>query len=377
MVRAWEPCAGEPQSWTSDNIARRPPTHKAASPSRDLLNGDDTTVVSQMQSLYPRFVSSETRTPWVVLIHQLPPKPPYLRVKVWRRLQALGAISLKNSVYALPNTEVCREDFEWLLREIHKDGGEASLCEARLIDGLSDEDVRAAFRRAREEDYRVLAREVRDFARTNLGVRRTLAAEQRTLLSTAIERFRKRLAELSRIDFFEAPGREAVDGLLGGLAERASGPETASVDSWQRGDVQRRVWVTRKGIHIDRIASAWLIRRFIDPGARFKFVPAKGYRPARGELQFDMFEADFTHQGDLCTFEVLLRAFQLTDPGLEGLAAVVHDIDLKDAKFSPAEAPGVEHLVAGMAWLHAEDEARLTDGCRVFDALYEYFRRRK
>jgi hypothetical protein len=322
-------------------------------------------------------VDADTRTPWVLLIHQLPPKPPYLRVKIWRRLQALGAISLKNSVYALPNTEVCREDFEWLLREIHKDGGEASLCEARLVDGLSDEDVRGAFRQAREEDYRVLAREVRDFARTNLGVRRTLALEQRALVTTAIDRFRKRLAELSRIDLFEAPGREAVEGLLGGLAERARGPDTTSVDSWRRGDVEGRVWVTRKGIHIDRIASAWLIRRFIDPGARFKFVPAKGYRPAQGELRFDMFEADFTHQGDLCTFEVLLRAFQLTDSGLEGLAAVIHDIDLKDAKFSPVEAPGVDHLVAGVAWVHPEDEARLADGCRLFDALYEYFRRRK
>ncbi len=323
-------------------------------------------------------MDTEARAPWVVLIHQLPPKPPYLRVKVWRRLQSLGAVPLKNSVYALPNTEACREDFEWLLREIHKEGGDASLCEARLIDGLSDDDVRATFRHAREEDYRVLAREVRDFVHTSLGARRTLTAEQRALAGSAIDRFRKRLAELSRVDFFEAPGREAVEGLLGGLAERASGPDAASaVRAWQRVDVQGRTWVTRKGIHIDRIASAWLIRRFIDPAASFKFVPAKAYRPAHGEVRFDMFEAEFTHQGDLCTFEVLLRAFRLGDPGLDRLAAVVHDIDLKDAKFSPAEASGIDHLVAGIASLHADDEARLADGRVLFDALYEYFRKRK
>ncbi|HEY2387693.1 MAG TPA: chromate resistance protein ChrB domain-containing protein [Candidatus Binatia bacterium] len=320
----------------------------------------------------------DSAAPWLVLLHQLPPKPPYLRVKVWRRLQALGAISLKNSVYALPNTAECREDFEWLLREIHKDGGEASLCEARLVDGLSDDEVRTAFRRAREEDYRALAREARELARTHLGARRGLTAAQRTALGGAVDRLRKRLEDLGRIDFFEAPGRESVDGLLDGLAKRTSDADAGpSVDGWRVEDVQRRVWVTRKGIHIDRIASAWLVRRFIDPEARFKFVPAKGYRPARGELRFDMFEAEFTHQGDLCTFEVLLRAFGLADPALAHLAAVIHDIDLKDGKFAAAETAGVDHLVAGIAWLHPEDEARLADGGRLFDALYEYARHRK
>jgi len=122
-------------------------------------------------------VDPDAGSPWLVLLYQLPPKPAYLRVKVWRRLQALGAIPLKNSAYALPNTDACREDFEWLLREIHKDGGDASLCEARLVDGLSDDEVRAAFRRVREEDYRTLAREIRELARTHLGTRRPSAAK--------------------------------------------------------------------------------------------------------------------------------------------------------------------------------------------------------
>jgi hypothetical protein len=324
-------------------------------------------------------VELEVRAPWALLIHQLPPKPPYLRVKVWRRLQALGAVPLKNSVYALPNTDACREDFEWLLREIQKEGGEASLCEARLVDGLSDDDVRGAFRHAREEDYRTLARDAREFVHTSLGARRPLTPEKRALAEAALERFRKRLSEISRIDFFEAPGREAVEGLLGGLAERASATNDASpaLKSWGRGDLENRVWVTRQGVHIDRIASAWLIRRFIDPAATFKFVPAKGYRPAKRELRFDMFEAEFTHLGDLCTFEVLLRAFRVHDPALERIAAVVHDIDLKDTKFSPEEAPGIAHLIAGIAWLHGDDEGRLAQGGAVFDALYEYFRRKK
>lgn len=322
----------------------------------------------------------DRQAPWAILIHQLPPKPPYLRVKVWRRLQTLGAVSLKNSVYALPNTDACREDFEWLLREIHKDGGEASVCEARLVDGLSDDDVRAAFRHAREADYRDLARDVRAFARENLGTRRLLTAEKQALTGVAVERFRKRLADIARIDFFEAPGREAVDGLLHGLAGRADATDDAApaLKVWSPGDAKSRTWVTRKGVHIDRIASAWLIRRFIDPAATFKFVPAKGYRPAKRELRFDMFEAEFTHQGDRCTFEVLLRAFRLSDPALERVAAVVHDIDLKDAKFSPEEAPGIAHLIAGIAWVHAnDDEARVAQGAALFDALHAYFRHKK
>jgi hypothetical protein len=130
-------------------------------------------------------------------------------------------------------------------------------------------------------------------------------------------------------------------------------------------------------VHIDRMASAWLIRGFIDPRARFKFVPARGYRPEPNELRFDMFDAEFTHEGDLCTFEVLLRAFALDDPALCAVSEIVHDIDLKEARFSRPETPGIEHLVAGIAWMHADDESRLAHGDAVFDALYRYFKRRK
>ena len=133
---------------------------------------------------------------------------------------------------------------------------------------------------------------------------------------------------------------------------------------------QRRTWVTRTGIKVDRMASAWLIRRFIDPAARFEFVAAKGHTPAAGELSFDMFDAEFTHEGDLCTFEVLVRRFGLDDPGLRHLAEIVHDIDLKDAKFGREEAPGIGQLVAGIAAAHADDEERLARGTALFEDLY-------
>ena len=142
-------------------------------------------------------------------------------------------------------------------------------------------------------------------------------------------------------------------------------------------DLRGRTWVTRKGVHVDRIASAWLIRRFIDPEARFRFVPAKGYVPDTGELRFDMFEAEFTHEGDRCTFEVLLGRTGLSDPALSAIGEIVHDIDLKDEKFGREEAAGIRTLVAGICAPDREDDERIARGSAVFDDLYESFRKKR
>jgi hypothetical protein len=320
--------------------------------------------------------------PWLVLIHQLPPKPSNLRVKTWRRLQELGAISLKNSVYVLPNTDAAREDFEWVLREIRKDGGDASLCEARLVEGLNDGQLRELFSSARGADYRALAAEVRRFAQETFATRtRTLADDARTKATAGVARLRKRLAAVTEIDFFGAPGRQAAEALVLGLEQRLAPAHHPKARPHPTGltiaDVRKRTWVTRTGIHIDRIGSAWLIKRFIDPQATFKFVPARGYTAAPRELRFDMFDAEFTHDGDLCTFEVLVRAFALDDPALHAVAEVVHDVDLKEARFDREETTGFDHLIAGLAWAHGDDATRLEHGTVVFEALYTYFHRRK
>jgi hypothetical protein len=136
-------------------------------------------------------------------------------------------------------------------------------------------------------------------------------------------------------------------------------------------------WVTRTGIHVDRMASAWLIRRFIDGKARFKFVSPKAYQHKKGELRFDMFDGEFTHQGDLCTFEVLLGRFKLDDAALERIAEVVHDIDLKDDKHARPEKVGIEHLINAIAMAHPEDEVRLSRASAALDDLYELFKRKR
>jgi hypothetical protein len=181
--------------------------------------------------------------------------------------------------------------------------------------------------------------------------------------------------------FFTAPGREAAAGLLEDLGQRAAEAKPPAVSpghgSRALQDVQGRTWVTRSGVHVDRIACAWLIRRFVDRAATFRFVSPRAYAPRDGELRFDMFDAEFTHDGDLCTFEVLLRDFALRDPALRAIADLVHDVDLKDAKFGHEETAGFDHLLLGIAWTHTDDEARIGQGSVVLDALYAYFGRRQ
>lgn len=315
---------------------------------------------------------------WLVLIHQIPPTPSYLRVKVGRRLQGLGAVAVKNSVYVLPRSDQALEDFQWVRREIVAGGGDASVCEARFVEGHSDDSVEALFGAARAADYHALAEEARALqAAVRRPARRSRQPKEQ--VEASLLRLRKRLAETVEIDFFGAAGRDTVEGLLAAVESALRpAPETAPERrSASMDELRGRTWVTRTGVKVDRIASAWLIRKFIDPEARFRFVSGESHEPAQGELRFDMFEGDFTHEGDLCTFEVLRRRFGLDDRALVPIAEIVHDIDLKDGRFKRPETAGVDHLIAGIAMRHGDDESRIADGGAALEALYEFFRKQK
>jgi hypothetical protein len=302
---------------------------------------------------------------WLLLIHNIPPKPGYLRVKVGRRLQQLGAVPIKNSVYALPRTEGAQEDFQWLVAEIRKGGGDATVCEATFVEGMRDEDVERLFVEARNADYKTL-------------LEATKATRASKDLEADVRRLRSKLQELVARDFFGAPGRKSAESAIESLEAKLGPkkPSTVSPAAFRKDDYRGRTWVTRTGIHVDRMACGWLIRRFIDPKARFAFVPAKGYRPKDGELRFDMFEGEFTHEGDNCSFETILARFGIDDPALRAIAEIIHDIDLKDAKFRREEASGIDRLVTGIAMANKADTARLTRASAAFDDLYEYFRRK-
>jgi hypothetical protein len=321
---------------------------------------------------------SGLKASWLLLIHQLPPQPAYFRVKIWRRLQAMGAVAVKGAVYALPLDEQTQEDFRWLVQEITAGGGEAALCEARFIDGLSDQQVRALFDAARDADYDALAKEAGTLADDLAAQPEKLAESQRQLA-----RLRRQLTQIVSIDFFGANGRQAAEAALAALEARLAEPaldgrtEEGMIEEEGLRGLHGRTWVTREGVHVDRIASAWLIRNFIDPEAGFKFVPSKGYVPQEGELRFDMFQAEFTHEGDRCTFEVLSERAGLDDPAVRIIGEIVHDIDLKDAKFGREETAGIAGLIGGIVLAHEGDEQRLARGAAVFDDLYRHFRSKK
>ncbi|HEV8445425.1 MAG TPA: chromate resistance protein ChrB domain-containing protein [Gemmatimonadaceae bacterium] len=242
---------------------------------------------------------------WLLFLHQLPPKPDYMRVKVRRRLKGLGAALVKNTVYVLPNTDEALEDFQWLREEIVAQGGTAIIAEASFVEGISDEELHA---------------------------------------------------------MIESAGSGPAD------ADAADSTETIEPG---------RTWVTRQGVFVDRIASAWLIRRSIDPKARFKFVSPRGYKPLANEVRFDMVGAEYTHVGEDCTYQTLLRRFGLDEPGLFAIGEVVHDIDCKDEKFARPETPGVLGVLRGIADGTTTDEERLERGFRVFEDLYLFYSSRR
>jgi hypothetical protein len=317
---------------------------------------------------------------WLLLVHQLPAKPAYLRVKIWRRLQGIGAVAVKNAVHALPMSEGTQEDFEWLMREIVEGGGEAFLCETRLIDGLTDEQVQKLFDEARDADYEEIVKDARTLTKS---LRPKLKPEKINEIRAQVARLRKRLADVVSNDFFGAIGRETAEGSLNDLDARLNEDEAvakkATVVSKASpfGTLRGRTWVTRQGVHVDRIASAWLIRRFIDPDAAFKFVAGKGYRPADGELRFDMFQAEFTHEGDKCTFEVLLDRVSLNDSALRAIAEIIHDIDLRDSKFGREEAVGIRTLIDGIALATSDDQERIARGSELLNNLYDVFGKKR
>jgi hypothetical protein len=310
---------------------------------------------------------------WLLFIHQFPSRPSHLRVSTWRRLQQIGAIPLKQAVYVLPDTAEAREDFEWLKTEASGVGGDATILVAENLDRWSDDALVEEFRRARQSAYEELARDVeRSLKRASPGsrARRTRAPA----LGRLLDIYRTRLAAIERIDFFGSAGRDGVLRVIRQLEQRHAGG-TAGEPGGGAGDLagfRARLWVTRPRPGVDRMASAWLIRRFIDPEARFAFVADRHAVP-RDAVPFDMFGVEFSHQGDGCTFETLCSAFRLAEPALSRIAAIVHDLDLKDARFGAPECGTVGALIEGLRLAYRDDDALLAQGVTLFESLYRSF----
>ena len=329
---------------------------------------------AQRQSVLPATRTATRR--WLLFVHQLPSTPSNLRVRTWRRMQQLGAIPVKQAVYVLPDSPSAREDFEWLKTEIKDAGGEATVFAADNVDSWSEDALVEEFRRSRQEAYTALTRDVERVLGRLAATRRrrgTRAPAAHRLLGM----FRQRLSAIESVDFFGSAGRDRVMTLLNQLDARAGSTRQTGVVGHSSKDTkaaayQGRLWVTRPRPGVDRMASAWLIRRFIDPRARFDFAPDREALPDQA-IPFDMFGVEFSHQGEGCTFETLCTVFGIQDPAVARVAAIVHDLDLKDGHFGAPEAATVGSVIEGLQLAHSDDQELLTQGMTLFDALYRSF----
>jgi len=307
---------------------------------------------------------------WLILVHQLPPLPSNLRVRTWRRLQQLGAVAVKQSVYVLPDTAESREDFEWLKVEIEAAGGEAIVYSADHVDPAAEAALIEQFRDLRQQAYAELAGELQRIQRPR-APRRGTTGQRRDLA-----RYRERFAAIERVDFFGSAGRDRVMTLLAELEAAApSGTKGKGQHAMAGGNdsvqYQGRLWVTRPRPGVDRMASAWLIRRFIDSQARFAFIT--DVKNAGEALPFDMFGAGFGHEGDRCTFETLTTRFAINDPAVARIAEIVHDVDLKDGKFGTPEVATLGIAIDGLRLSYTDDSLLLEQGMTLFEALYRSF----
>src|SRR3990172_7582292 len=305
---------------------------------------------------------------WLLLIVSVPPEPSSLRVRVWRKLQALGAVALKNSVYLLPFTPENYEQFQWLAQEVPKSGGEATLLKVDRIENMRVDDVIRLFHKARDRGYRPLAERYRKLL-PSLDRKATGATASRR--DEELARLARELERLREIDFFDAPSYQEVKRLKETIEMRLHPPSAGEAPGTAEiplDSLKGRRWVTRPRPHVDRIASAWLIKRFVDLEAEFLFAPPEEF-PAEA-IPFDAMGAEFGHHGEDCTFETILKRCGLRDRRLGQLAEIVHEVDLRDQKFHRDEARGLDLVIRGLLAALKDDHQILAHGLTLFDGLY-------
>ena len=296
---------------------------------------------------------------WFFFSFSVPSRLQAFRVKIWRKLGALGAVQIKNAVYVLPADDHHQEQLTWMAKETEEHGGEALIIAHGRLLTLSDAQVRAAFARARDNDYRELEEEIR----AHLG-----QADPHDL-PAVLRRFGRRLEAIRAIDFHPSGKGEVLTRLLDS-AKQDRGSQAEPLPALDPAGYQGKTWVTRTNPYVDRLASFWLVRRFIDPEAKVAFVPEHAAAPPTpGQVLFDMAEADFTHARGLITFEVLAESFRLTGAVPERMRRVLRAIDLEESDDAPAEAAGVKRMLDGLVATNADDRACMEAALAFFDTL--------
>jgi hypothetical protein len=304
-------------------------------------------------------VSSSPTAPWLLLVFSLPAKSASQRVEIWRKLQRYGMLALRSSGYVLPNTPVNLERMEWLAAAIRTYKGQASLVQVQGFDDLPMDRLKALFIESRSRDYQKLLREAK----------KLLALSRSQRPAGRLNRIRRRFLELQDIDFFGNPLRSKLESLLS-QADESDPAEASRKDKRKSGEYVNRVWITRPRPGIDRVSSAWLIRRFVDPKARFVFGSDPNAHP--NAIPFDMFSPQgFGHRGEDCTFETLCKQFSIRDTAVKRIAQIIHDADLGDEKFARTEGLGLDKVLNGWAKQDLPDADLLQRGMDLIEGLYE------
>jgi hypothetical protein len=302
-------------------------------------------------------------TSWLLLLYSLPTNRNTERVTVWRRLKKMGAVQIKTSTYLLPDEAAQHEQFQWLAKQIRDYGGDSTLVRAQEIEGLTREKVISLFNAARDKEYADLRKALQSFISRGRKSNAEFAAAE-------LERLTRQFRELRQIDFFESPRGHDVAMLL----RRAEGPRrSAKLRTLDVSQYRGKIWLTRPRPEVDRVGSAWLISKFIDPKAKFVFAPTAQAVP--DAIPFDMLDAEFSHHGNNCTFETLTKRFVISDKSVAKIGEMIHDADLDDARFQRVEAVGIDRVLKGWAKEGLPDDEILRRGFECFDALYAFLQR--
>jgi len=303
-------------------------------------------------------------TSWLLLLYSLPTRQKTERVAVWRRFKKIGAIQIKTSTYLLPDEPAQYEQFQWLAQQIRDYGGDSTLVRVKEIEGLNKEKVVAMFNDARAKNYGELKKSLESFIIRRKKIDVELAAAE-------LERLTRQFRDIREVDFFDSPRGHDLEMLL----RRAEGPRRLRrLEILDAKQYQGKTWLTRPRPEIDRVGSAWVISKFIDRKPKFVFAPTAEAVP--DAIPFDMLDAEFSHHGNYCTFETLIRRFAIFDKSLVKIGEMIHDADLDDARFQRVEAVGIDRVLKGWAKEGLPDKEILRRGFECFDALYAFLQRR-
>lgn len=322
-------------------------------------------------------VTKTSAQEWLLIFYSVPSRPVSNRMKLWRKLAKAGAVQLKGAVYILPATEGHEEFFQWLIGEVKSMGGDGAFVRVGEIKAMDEGDIRELFLHQAEKEYHELEKHIDALERKVQSVKKGTTGPASNILNDQLSKLKKEFEAARGRDFFGSPSREIflkrMHVLEVGLkrVDQKKPQTSALIESRRPSDYQGRTWATRKNPFVDRMASAWLIKKFIDPKASFKFMDERDLaRAGEKTVAFDVRGGKFTHRGDLCTFEVLVKSFGIKDKAVKKIAEIVHDLDVKDDKYAKPEASGVEDILAGIRKSSKDDAAGLEQGMRVFEMLY-------